>query len=67
VAFFTIVRRADNDEVRIVSSLLRDFGVEVNDVQRFTSLTLPIGWASIALGVVARVAIASSIETKPHF
>jgi hypothetical protein len=39
----------------------------MDDVERFTSFAFPIGRASIALGVVARVTGAASIETKPEF
>src|SRR5579859_807915 len=63
----TIRGSSDDDEVRVFSSSFGDLGVKVNDVQRLTSFTLPAGWLSIALGVVARMTCTASIETKPDF
>src|SRR5437016_2137477 len=65
--FFKIRGDADHDEVRVFSSSFGDLRVKVNDVQRLTSFTLPVGWVSITLGVVAGMACAPSIKTKPDF
>ena len=51
--FFKIRGDADHDEVRVFSSSLGDLRVKVNNVQRLTSFTLPVGWVPIALWVVA--------------
>jgi hypothetical protein len=67
VLFAAISRSSNHNEICVLCSPLRDLDVEMDDVERFTSCTFPVGGAPIALGVVARVTGAPSVKTETGF
>jgi hypothetical protein len=64
VLFFATARSPDEDAILVLSPSLRDLGVKMNDVQRFTPFTIRMLSPSVARGVIAKVQAASTIETK---
>src|SRR5260370_28314468 len=64
VLFFATALSADHDAIGVLSPSLRDLGVKMNDVQRFTPFTIRMLWPSVARGVITRVQAAFTIETK---
>src|SRR6266481_1848320 len=62
--FFATARSSDQDAMLVLSPSLRDLGVKMNDVQRFTPFTIGMLWPSVARGVITRVQVAFTIKTK---
>src|ERR1700686_5013379 len=62
--FFATTRSSDQNAILVLSPSLRDLGVKMNDVQRFTPFTIRMLWPSVARGVITRVKAAFTIETK---
>src|SRR5260370_2027822 len=62
--FFATARSPDEDAILVLSPSLRDLGVKMNDVQRFTPFTIRMLSPSVARGVIAKVQAGSTIETK---